>query len=165
MRLLNIYLVAVLVSLAVASCQQSGPVNPLVGAWTVVEIQQTGADGKIQTFQGQPGLSIFTKSHYSTVHVPGPAARQPFAKRWEPTPDEIRTAYESIIVNSGTYAVSGSRLIVRPVIAKTPEFAGGHGTYEYKIDRDTLSLEAVELQSYDGVRLPVSFTIRLRRAE
>ena len=75
------------------------------------------------------------------------------------------TAFESIIVNSGTYEVSGSRLIVRPVVAKTPEFMGGRQTYEYRIDGDLLSLETVELLSRDGVPLSSNEILRLRRSE
>lgn len=72
--------------------------------------------------------------------------REPFATRWQPTSDEIVAAYESVIVNSGVYQVSGSRVTVRPVIAKKPEFVGGYQTYEYKIDGDPLSLESIELE-------------------
>lgn len=153
--------------LVVASCRQPAvePGHPLEGVWTVVEIQRTNAGGTGEVFQAQPGQFIFARSHYSAVFVPGPDARQAFATQWQPTPEEVIAACESLIVNSGTYEVSGSRLTVRPMIAKTPEFAGGHQTYEYRIDGDVLSLETVELVSRDGVRLQVTETLTLRRSE
>jgi hypothetical protein len=157
----------VAIALMTAACA-AAPANvegPLHGVWQLVEIQETGEDGRPLTYPAQSGQVIFTGSHYSIVFVSGPAAREPAATRWQPTPDEKLAAFDSIIVNSGTYEVSGSRLTVRPVIAKVPEFAGGRQTFEYTIEGDTLTLDVIEVESHDGVRLTVNDRLTLRRVE
>ncbi len=75
--------------------------------------------------------------------------------------------YQTIIVNTGTYDVSGSTITYRPIIAKSPEFVGGHSTMDYAIDGNTLTLNNTSVVSVDGMSPPtdVSGTIRLRRIE
>ena len=59
--------------------------------------------------------------------------------------------YETIIVNTGTYEISGSTVTFRPIIAKSPGFVGGHQMSTFRVDGDTLVLTASMLVSVDGV--------------
>lgn len=146
--------------------ESAPPENALQGVWQMEEIETTDADGNRRTFQAQPGQLIFTDSHYSMVYVPGESPRAPSAKHWEPTDQELVDQHRSIIVNSGAYEVSGSRITVRPIIAKSPEFVGGHLTWEYELSGDLLSLRGLELISGGGVSGSVgSDTFKLRRVE
>ena len=77
--------------------------------------------------------------------------------------------YKSVAANSGSYEVSGSRVTIRPIVAKLADFAGGHLTYEFRIEGDMLFLDAVEEQSADGVAPPdydaTRERLKLRRIE
>ena len=98
----------------------------------MVEMQDGIVGGQSETVQPQPGQFISTQSRYSAVWVPQAEPRAVSAKRWEPTAEEKIAHFESVVANSGAYDVSGSRVTLRPIVAKMPEFAGGHLTYEFR---------------------------------
>jgi len=164
----------ILAVLICVSCNQSPappeatapPENALQGVWRMESIESTDEAGNATAFQAQPGQLIFTDSHYSMVYVPDESPRVPSAKHWEPTDAERLAHYQSIIVNSGTYEMSGSRITVRPIIARAPEFVGGHETLEFGLDGDLLTLRTVELVSGGGVaNTGAADTMKLRRVE
>lgn len=117
----------------------------------------------------QPGLFIFGKSHYSATWVPQRQARPPFASPFEPTPEELAAACDALVVNSGAYEISGSELIVRPMVTRMPEFSGGRMIYRYGIKGNVLSLEVLDEYSCDGVQAPwilrQRLTLKLQRVE
>ena len=161
------FLAGVSCSQTPAATQESAPSgNALQGVWRMEEIETTDSDGNPNNFQAQPGQFIFTNSHYSVVFVPSEAPRTPPTKRWEPTAEEMVAEHRSIIVNSGTYELSGTQVTLRPVIAKAPEFVGGFEKLEYQVDGDRLSFTPIELVSVDGVAATLNRqTLRLRRVE
>ncbi len=66
---------------------------------------------------------------------------EPVLGTQEPTDAEVLTAYGSFIANSGTYEVSGSTIVTRPIVAKTPNvMAGGSLSYRYIVEGDALWL-------------------------
>jgi hypothetical protein len=86
--------------------------------------------------------------------IPGREPRRGSAKTWFPTYDEKVRDFETIIVNSGTYDLTDTTLTIRPAIAKTPEYVGGSGVFEYRIEADTLWLDNVDIHSSDGTQDP-----------
>ena len=83
-----------------------------------------------------------------------------------PTPEEMVAQYESIIVNTGTYEITGSTVTFRPVIAKSPGFVGGQATAELQITGDALTLTFQSIVSADGTSPPrVERSMTLRRVE
>lgn len=158
-------------ALAAAGCQQEATsrVNPLLGVWSVVEFQEGAAGGQSKAVRTQPGQFIFTQTRYAAVWVLQAEPRAVSAKPWEPITEEKLAHFASIVANSGTYDVSGSRLTIRPIVAKMPEFAGGHLTYEFRIEGDYLVLEAVEEKSAGNIAPPnyeaTRERLRLRRIE
>jgi hypothetical protein len=115
--------------------------KPLAGVWRVSEIRFIRPNVETVISDPQPGLFIFGKSHYSATWAPQREARASFASRFEPTREELAAACEGLVVNSGAYEVSGSELIVRPMVTRMPEFSGGRMIYRYGIEGDVLSLE------------------------
>jgi len=75
--------------------------------------------------------------------------------------------YDTIIVNSGTYTISGSKITLRPVVAKSPEYIGGESTMEFSMDGDMLVTTIDTLASIDGVTPDdaVGSSMTLRRVE
>ena len=129
---------------------------------------QDGASGG-QWKAVQPGQFIFAQSRYTAVWVPQADPRAISKKRWEPTTEEKIAHFESVVANAGTYDVSGSRVTLRPIVAKMPEFAGGNLTYEFRFESGDLVLEAIDERSVDNIRPPDFETtrerLRLRRIE
>lgn len=143
--------------------------SPIEGVWRVAEIRFIRADTTIVHADPQPGLFIFAKSHYSSSWVPQNAARKSFQSRFEPTRDELAAACETLVVNSGTYEISGTQLTVRPVVTRMPEFSGGMLVYNFSLNGDVLSLEVVDERSRDGIKAPwlsrQRLTLKLLRVE
>jgi hypothetical protein len=105
-------------------------------------------------------------NHYSAVFAPGAEPRSRSAVSFQPTQDELIEQYASIIVNAGTYEVSGSTVTFRPVIAKSPGFVGGHQMSTFRVDGNTLVLGQDMIVSVDGVSPPnVSGSLTLERVE
>lgn len=130
------------------------PAGPLQGVWRVTEIRLVRAGDTLVVSDPQPGLFIFTKTHYSATWVPQAEPRQAFASPFEPTREELATACDSLIVNSGTYTVVGSELTVRPVVTRMPEFSGGTMILRYRVNGTQLSLEVIDESSRNGIQAP-----------
>ena len=140
------------------------PTNPLHGVWSMTAI--TDDDGAMIE-PSQPGLFIFTEGYYSAVYSLGADLRMLSTTAFVPTTDEMLAQYQTIIVNTGTYDVTGSTITYRPRVAKSPEFVGGHSTMDYVIEGDVLTLSTTSVVSVDGMSPPetIAGTIRLRRLE
>ena len=145
------------------AAQEEAAANPLLGAWSMTAITAYGT----MIEPSQSGLFIFTEDHYSAVYSLGADPRPLSATAFAPTSDEMVAQYQTIIGNTGTYDVSGSTITYRPMVAKSPEFVGGHSTMDYAIDGNTLTLNTTSVVSADGMSPPtaLSETIRLRRIE
>lgn len=147
-----------MVLLLLVSCQEAPssspatPSNELVGVWSLVAVDP--GDGSPLIDPSQPGLYIFADEHYSAVFVPGPEPRMKAAVSFQPTDEEMIEEYETIIVNTGTYEISGSTVTFRPILAKSPGFVGGHQMSTFRISGDTLVLTQDMLVSVDGVSPP-----------
>jgi len=156
--------------LALGACQPAPPSeaasspNELSGAWSLVAVDPGGGAPVIAP--SQPGLYIFTDTHYSGVFAPGPEPRVGSAVSFQPTEEEIIAQYQTIIVNTGTYEVDGSTITFRPMLAKSPEFVGGHQTSTFRIQSDTLVLSEQATLASDGSSPPqAGGTLTLVRVE
>ena len=136
-RMLKVLLLVTMLSTTLAA--QSSSRGPLEGAWKVAEIVVTGADAS-NTPNPQPGLFIFTRTHYSFLWVPGNQPRTLF-KAEDPTNEEKIMAFDSFVGNTGTYEMSGTILKIRPMVARFPNCMGGaFMRYQFRVDGNTLLL-------------------------
>lgn len=72
-----------------------------------------------------------------------------------------------MLVNSGTFAVDGDRMVARPRFALAPELVGGEIRFRFSFTGDTLRLSWDETVSVDGVPYPsggASTVLRLVRS-
>jgi hypothetical protein len=124
-------------------------------------------DGRATIDPSQPGLVIFTEGYYSAVYSLGAEPRPLSAAGFNPTSEEMAAQYDTIIVNTGTYEASGSTITLRPMVAKSPEFIGGHSTMDYQINGDTLTLSVTSTVDADGASPPEGFepSMTLRRLQ
>ena len=107
------------------------------GAWTVSE--WTIDD---ETSPAQPGIFIFTSTHYSVFFVnPGEERASPAQGL---TDAEKVVAYDEFTANAGRYTLEGNTLTTRAYLAKNPGYmaAWPDNTNEITVERDgdTLSL-------------------------
>lgn len=136
-RMLKVLLMVLMLSTMLTA--QSGSRGPLEGAWKVAEIVVTGADAS-NTQNPQPGLFVFTRTHYSLMWVPGNQPRTLF-KAEDPTNEEKVMAFDSFVSNTGTYELSGTTLTIRPMVARFPNCMGGaFMKYQFRVEGNTLSL-------------------------
>ena len=162
---------ALVMLVTIASCapdpvpeEPAAPPNPLLGVWSVSA--RTSSEGE-PIDPSQPGLFIFTERHYSAVHSLGAEPRPRAAVSFSPTPEEKVAQYDTIIVNTGAYEVSGSTITFRPQVAKSPERVGGQGTMDFQIDGDVLTLTQESVVAVDSVSAPNApgSSMTLRRIE
>jgi hypothetical protein len=113
--------ITALVLLASAASWRVAPAQgvDVQGAWIVAGI--TDSSGK--EIGGEPGLFVFTGTHYSIMFVPGTNERAQYSGE-DPTDGEMLAAYGSFIANSGRYVVEGDQLTHRAYVAKDPVFMG-----------------------------------------
>ena len=111
----------------------------LNGVWKVTEIVVTGA-GAYSVSTPEPSLFMFAKTHYSLMWVPGDKPRT-FYVAEVPTNEEKLAAFDSLTASAGTYEVSGSTVIFRPIVGKSPIFTSGAFIKEqFRIEGDTMTL-------------------------
>ncbi len=128
------------------------PANPLQGVWS--QTATDPGDGSPVIDPSQPGLYIFAQGYYSAVYAISTEPRVLAEIAFQPTPEEMVAQHESIIVNTGTYEISGSTVTFRPIIAKSPGFVGGQSTSEFQTDGDTLTLTIQTVVAADGTSAP-----------
>jgi hypothetical protein len=169
-RILNVLTFLILCATVVSA--QSSKKKPIEGAWKVTEIVVTGADPS-SVPNPQPGLIIFTKTHYSVMWVPGNQPRSLF-KGEGPTDQEKIAAYDSFVANSGTYEVAGATITLHPMVARSPNFmAGGVSKSQMRIEGTTMWLTQkntdVSVRTGSGVAPPSGPTretrLKLSRVE
>ena len=126
--------------------------NVIEGVWRIVQAHTVDSDGETTNDYPQANVVIFTTGHYSFVWTFGSETRQLALERWNHTDEEKIEAYNTIIVNTGTYELTDSTLVTRPISAKAQEYVGGgYSDYDYRIEGDSLYLTFASLVSFDGV--------------
>ncbi len=129
----------------------AGPENPLVGVWKIVHDEEVDASGQSTDENIQSSLVIITPGYYSMVYTFGTEPRPTAAEHFNPTDEEKITAYNSIIVNTGTYELSGSKITFKPMVAKSQAYTGGgYSESEYRMGGDTLFLTSSGPVSLSG---------------
>lgn len=160
----HVALLGLIVAVACGQAPSSDEANQLHGVWSMTAVDP--GDGSEVIDPSQPGLYIFADNYYSAVYAPGGELRVPSQVAFQPTPEEMVVQYESIIVNTGTYEISGSTVTFRPIIAKSPGFVGGQATSEFRIEGDMLTLTGLTVVAEDGTSAPnVTGSLTFRRVE
>lgn len=115
----------------------------LEGAWRVTEVVTTGPGGGTLAAP-QPGLLLFTGGHYSYTFVTGAEPRAPVPPGFA-SPTDLLDAWGPFTANAGTFEISGSTLIRRPLVAKSPDAMapGAFNEYTFRLSADTLWVTTV----------------------
>ena len=155
-RLFGVYVV-VTCALVTSLSAQARVRNPLVGAWTILEV--TLADGTVRKDYA-PSQYTFTERHYSAQFSRG--YREPFGHSTAAASDaEIVAAFRKLTASSGTYDYTDSTYTTHPVVGADPQAQYAGRTWQYRVRGDTLLLT----DSARGATPPGIRSITLVRVE
>ena len=113
--------------------------NPLMGAWKVTEIANPD---RPPLTNPQAGLYLFTENHYSAVRLNGEKPLPTYPANDKATDADKVAVFNMLYLNTGSYAVSGNRLTLSPMVAKSA-FAMAPGRtlqYEFTVNGNMLTL-------------------------
>ncbi len=109
----------------------------LHGGWAATSWKVAGATQSTP----QPGLIVFTETHYSMMYVDIAEARARYTGD-QMTDAEILAAYNTLTANSGRYEVSGNLLTTRAFVAKDPNYMGdwpeNASVYNFRLEGDSV---------------------------
>jgi hypothetical protein len=163
MKLTHIVFASLIIGLSAFSLQSAGPPDTLNGAWQLVAMHLILADGKRVEIPAHESLFLFADGYYSITYAFGNGSSVPYAERWHPNDSEKINRFSSVIINAGTYRLSGSRLDVHPLFAIAPEFVRGKGEFSYTFKADTLDLTWERSIAFDGLEYPSGGVVTLLR--
>jgi hypothetical protein len=130
--------------------------------WKVTEVTTSGSTNA----SPQPGLFIFTRSHYSMVRLAGTNPRPPLTQSEvaSATADQLRAVWGPLTAQAGTYEVTGGQITTTPIVAKLPGNmkAGFSIVRSFTIQGNTLTL--TDVRNTDGPATDPT-TITLARVE
>lgn len=147
----KIFLLLTLVSFFSCEQTQKLEVNAILdfeGGWKLVEFNYYNQDTSVNV-PNTSGMFIFGDGSYSVLWTRG--VRTPFGDLSNPSDDEIKAAFNSIIFNMGTYEVSNDTIITKSQVARVPGFEGGGYIYKFhRMSEDSLQLKVVDEYYPDG---------------
>ncbi|MEN8374309.1 MAG: lipocalin-like domain-containing protein [Gemmatimonadota bacterium] len=89
------------------------------GAWVV-----TNWEGPEESYEAQPGMFIFTGTHYAIMYVNASEARGGYDAEAGMTDEERTHAYQTLVANAGRYSVEGDQLTTIAYVAKDMNYMG-----------------------------------------
>ena len=128
----------------------------LEGAWQTTEVMFTGGSEE-DTTDTDPNLQlmVFSAGHFSVMRNVGDRP-DPVPEGQTLTDEDRLAAFAAFRANSGTYEVSGSKLMRHRMIARIPEDVGIMDEVEYRIEGDKLMMTFAP--NDEGRVLHVSYT-------
>jgi hypothetical protein len=130
------------IAIAVLGLSASAQSKSLSGVWSLTEINAKGPDGEVRK-SAQPGMYLFTKTHYSMIYVNSDKPRDDIDDLSKATADQLRSVFvTSLVANAGTYEYKDGKLTVHPTVAKLPGYmkAGTWTAWTVKSDGDSMTL-------------------------
>jgi hypothetical protein len=122
-----------------ANAQSGAAASPLVGAWRISEIAETG---KPPLTAPQPGLYIFTQKHYSFIRINGNKPLPDYPSNDKASDADKITVFNSVYMQSGSYAVRDNVLAVKVLVAKSAFAIAAPGNqFDIALSGDTLTLK------------------------
>ena len=116
--------------------------DSLEGAWQVQEVMISGGENEGTNTDPNLHVLLFTGGHYSRILN---FAARPDTGLGPDVTDEQRVAVlASFRANSGTYEVSGSKLMLHFMLALNPDAVGNTTEVEFRIEGDKLMTTATD---------------------
>lgn len=129
-RIVAVAILGILGSTGSIEAQES----PLVGAWVTIEWVDQDASP-------QPGLLVFTGTHYSMMFVRPGMVRERYTGETETDADMV-AAYRTLVANSGRYTVRGDEFTTEGYVTLNTNYMAdwgeNHITYTFRVEGDEL---------------------------
>ncbi len=108
------------------------------GTWQTTEVMFSGGSEE-DTTNTDPNLGVllFTKGHYAAMRNAGDRP-DPVPEGQTPTDEQNLAAFEAFRADSGTYEVSGAKLMRQSKLNRIPGAVGNANEVEYRIEGDKL---------------------------
>lgn len=110
--------------------------SSVVGAW--IAMAWEGHEGS-----AEPGLLIFTDTHYSMMFVPRGMKRQVWTGESMTDADRV-AAFSTLVANSGRYTQTGDQITTEAYVSLNPNYMAdwgeNHLTYTFRLEGDLLHL-------------------------
>jgi hypothetical protein len=153
---------AMVVGASAWATAQSGP-SALQGAWTIQDVSSPQPPANPRN--KPTGLALFSGTHFSMVgngDSTRPALPQGGAAK--ATADQLRATWGPLVMDAGTFAVTGNTIRLTGVIAKGPagQAPGNFSEWSFTLKGDQLVMTQVKNQNGPFAN-PV--TLRLARAK
>ncbi len=116
--------------------------DSLEGAWQVQEVMVSGGENEGTNTDPNLHVLLFTGGHYSRIL--NFAARPDTGLGPDVTDEQRAAVLRSFRANSGTYEVSGSKLMLHFMLALNPAAVGNTAELEYSIEGDKLMTTATD---------------------
>jgi len=127
--------------LTICSCESKLTAqNQLLGSWNLIEVRWISADTTHVLKKHQLGMLLVTADRYSIMWSPTKDKRIPFNELSNPTDEEIKHGFRSIVFNAGSYHSTDSTMTTTSILAKVPGFEGGKQQYTYRATNNKLTL-------------------------
>ncbi len=125
----------------------------MAGSWALTEIQYIYSDTIYIVEQPAGGIFMGSPERYMIMYHPTQRTRPAFKDFSRPTCEELRTAFQHLVFNTGNYHLTDSLMTVSPDLARVPGFEGAKQQYRYTIHEDQLSLTLFD-ETYPNGKKP-----------
>jgi len=124
----------------------------LEGGWIVASWENLRGEA---VEDSQPGMFIFTGSHYAIMFTSTAEPRAESSGDGGPTDAEKLAAYDSFTANAGGYVVDGNTFTAYAFVAKSPNYMGGfpENGAEYEFERDGDNLTITRKSEQQGMKV------------
>jgi len=129
-----------LLLVSVFTAFRSSEPNPLQGAWQVESIAWITPDTTYRIKEAQPGILMISSTRYSFIWTPTDEPRKPFKVLAEPTAEEFKAGFTSIVFNAGRCQIKANQMINTAEIARVPGFEGGEQVFNWELNNNVLTL-------------------------
>ena len=127
--------------------------DAIVGSWTLTEIQYIYSDTIYIVENPAGGIFMGNPERYLIMYHPTQQARPVFKAFSQPTCEELRSAFQHLVFNTGKYLLTDSLMTVSPDLARVPGFEGAKQLYRYSIQDKQLTLTLFD-ETYPNGKKP-----------
>ena len=111
----------------------------LEGAWQLQERMVSGGENEGTNTDPNLNIILFSAGHYSAMRNAGDRP-DPLPEGQTPTDEQRLAAFATFRAHSGTYEVSGSKIMIHHMMDRIPEDVGNTDEVEYQIEGDKLMM-------------------------
>lgn len=123
------------------------------GSWALNQIQYIYADTTYVVEEPAGGIFMGSPERYMIMYHPTSQSRPAFKDFSKPTCEELRSAFQHLVFNTGAYRLTNNLMTVTPDLARVPGFEGASQVYRYEVKGEQLLLTLFD-ETYPNGKKP-----------